>query len=284
MPHGGLLTVDRKYYWRVRAKNKKGVWGPWSATWSFTPRGPASPTDVTLAVDRDRGDGVLRWKPNPTGRKPAKYRIYGSDEKGFTISDEPYKATVGVSKVVSANRPANFVTEVSATEAAVIGAEIKLPGANRAYYRVVAVDEKGNRSGPSDFVEAPRPFLWSRPVTSAKVGSEYRYALAAIRSLGDLRTRVVDGKETMNYWDIENPRFTFKQGPAWLKIDERTGVISGVPDNPGKIVIIVTATIDREIRKLDERALSWGQEKTLSTSTQRVGTATQTFTLDIAPR
>jgi hypothetical protein len=284
LPHAGLLAVDRKYYWGVRAKNAKGVWGPLSATWSFTPRGPGSPIDVSLAVDRDRGTGVLRWKPNPLGRKPAKYRIYGSDEKGFTISDEPYKAIVGVSKMVSPNRLANNVTEVSATEAAVIGAEIKLPNANRAYYRVVAVDEKGNRSGPSDFAEAPRPIIWSRPVTSAKVGSEYRYALAAVRSLGDLRTRVVDGKETMNYWDIETPRFALEKGPAWLKIDERTGVLSGVPASSGKVDVIVSAMIDREVRKLDERALSWGQEKALSTARQRVGKATQMFTLEIAPR
>jgi hypothetical protein len=284
LPHGGLLAVDRPYYWHVRAKNAQGVWGPWSATWRFTPRGPTPPIDVTLAMNRDRGTGVLRWKPDPTGRKPATYRIYGSDEKGFTISDTPYQAVGGVSKAVSAHRPANFVTEVSATEAAVIGAEIHLPNANRAYYRVVAVDEKGNRSGSSEFAEAPRPVLWSRPVTAAKVGLEYRYALAAIRSLGDLRTRVVDGKETMNYWDIENPRFALQQGPPWLKIDEHTGVLSGVPDRPGRVVITVTATIDREVRRLDERALSWGQEKVLSTSTQRVGTAAQTFTLEVAPR
>jgi hypothetical protein len=283
LPHGGLVAVERTYYWRVRAKNDKGVWGPWSATWSFTPRGPASPTDVTLSVDRDRGAGVLRWKPSPAGRKPAKYRIYGSDEKGFSISDEPYKAVVGVSKVVSPNRPANFVTEVVATESAVIGADLNFPNTNRAHYRVVAVDEKGNRSGPSDFAEAPRPLLWSRPVTAAKVHAEYRYALTAIRSLGDLRTRVVDGKETMNYWDIEHPRFTLQDGPAWLKIDKRTGVLSGIPDRPGKVVVTVIATIDRELRKLDERALSWGQEKTLSTSTQRVGQASQTFMLEIAP-
>jgi hypothetical protein len=116
------------------------------------------------------------------------------------------------------------------------------------------------------------------------VGSEYRYALAAIRSLGDLRTRVVGGKETMSYWDIEHPRFALQKGPRWLKIDERTGVLSGVPKSPGKVVITVTATIDGEVRKLDERALSWGQEKMLSTSTQRVGKAVQTFTLEVAPR
>ncbi|MFO0967564.1 MAG: hypothetical protein U0793_18550 [Gemmataceae bacterium] len=165
-----------------------------------------------------------------------------------------------------------------------IGADLKSSNANRAFYRVVAVDEKGNRSGASDFAEAGRPIFWSRPVTVARVGAEYRYALAAIRSLGDLRTRVVGGKETMNYWDIEAPRFALRDGPAWLKIDERTGLLSGIPDAPGKVVITVSATIDREVRKLDERALSWGVEKEVATSTRRLGEARQTFTIEIAPR
>jgi hypothetical protein len=280
----GLLVVEQEYYWRVRAKNSKGVWGPWSATWRFTARGPATPSKVTLVLDQDRGTGMLRWKPNSAGRTPARYRVYASDEKGFTISDEPYKAVVGVSKEVSSNRPANFVAEVSTTKAAVIGADVQLPNANRAYYRVVAVDDRGNRSGPSDFAEAPRPILWSRPVTTARVGSEYRYAVSAIRSLGDLRTRVVDGKETMNYWDIEHPRFRLEQGPAWLKIEERTGLLTGLPDRSGNVVIRVTASIERDVRKLDERALSWGQEKVLGTSIQPVGTASQTYTLEVAPR
>lgn len=283
LPHGGLLASDRKYYWRVRAKDEKGVWGPWSSTWSFTPRGPSSPVDLTLAVDPDRGAGILRWKSNPAGRKPVKYRVYGSDEKGFSVSDKPFKLTVGTSKEVPSTCPANFVTEVPATEVAVIGAEVNLPNANRAYYRVVAVDEQGKRSGPSDFVEAPRPIICSRPITAAKVGSEYRYPLSAVRSLGDLRTRVVSERETMNYWDIEVPRFALLQGPAWLRIDEDTGLLSGIPDGPGKIPVVVTATIDRENRRLDARALSWGLEKIVSTGRQRVGMATQKFTIDVAP-
>ncbi|HEV3006026.1 MAG TPA: hypothetical protein VGX78_16275 [Pirellulales bacterium] len=283
LPQGGLLTSDQTYFWRVRAKDERGVWGPWSATWSFTARGPASPREVTLDIDGDRNAGILGWKPNPAGSKPAKYRIYASDEKGFTVSDEPFEAIVGKSEAVPSTRPANLVTEVSATEVTVIGAEVALPNANRTFYRVVAVDEQGRRSGPSDFAEAPRPLIWSRPVTAARVGAEYRYALAAIRSLGDLRTRVVDGKETMSYWDIESPRFVLQEAPAWLMIDERSGVLSGVPDAPGKSRVVVTATIDREVRKLDERALSWGLEKTLSTGEERIGVATQRFTLDVAP-
>jgi len=45
----------------------------------------------------------------------------------------------------------------------------------------------------------------------------------------------------------------------------------------------VTATIDREVRSLDARSLSWGLEKIVSTGTQRIGVATQKFTIDVAP-
>src|SRR5262249_11226633 len=173
--------------------------------------------------------------------------------------------------------------EVTETKAAVIGAEVKLANANKAFYRVVAVDEQGKRSGPSDFAEAPRPIIYSSHVTDAKVGSEYRYALSPIRALGDGRTRVVDGKETMNYGAGEAPRFAVQEGPPWLKVDPATGLLSGIPNRPGKVAIVVTATIDREVRSLDEGMLGWGLEKVLSTGTQRIGVATQKFTIDVAP-
>jgi hypothetical protein len=143
------------------------------------------------------------------------------------------------------------------------------------------VDEHGKRSGPSEFAEAPRPILYSRPVTDAKVGSDYRYSLLAIRSFGDLRTRVVNGKETMNYWDLETPQFALTEGPPWLTVDKDTGVLSGVPNSSGKFTVVVTVTIDQQVRNLDAEKLSWGIEKVLSTSTKRVGAATQKFTIDV---
>jgi hypothetical protein len=66
---------------------------------------------------------------------------------------------------------------------------VELAGANKAFYRVVAVDEQGNRSGPSDYAAAPRPILYSQPVIEARQGQEYRYDARVIRALGDLRTR-----------------------------------------------------------------------------------------------
>src|SRR5262249_54985883 len=116
VPYTGLLTPGREYYWRVRARSGKGAWGPWSKTWSFTPGGPAQPVEVTLEPTKGAdGKVILRWKPNAVGGTPVKYRVYGSDEKGFSVSDEPYRRNVGQSKDLPAQAPANFVAETSNT-------------------------------------------------------------------------------------------------------------------------------------------------------------------------
>lgn len=277
LPYDGLLTPDRKYYWRVRAKNTAGVWGQWSNTWSFTPRGPAVPVDVAMEYDPDRGIGILRWRPNPVGRRPVSFRIYGSDEKGFTISDKPYEVNVGDQEnKLPTPFPANFMTETPQTELTVVGAGLGLPNANKAFYRVVAVDARGKRSWSSDYAAAPRPFIYSEPVATAEVGAEYRYQVSAIRSLGDLNARA---PLAMNFWNIEEPMFSLEQAPEWLKIDAATGLLTGMPDSAGEAKVVVAATIDRAVRQLDEDTLSWGREKVIATVTERIGKATQEFVI-----
>jgi hypothetical protein len=285
LPGPGLLNPDTPYFWRVRAKDERGVWGRWSPGWSFTPRGPGVPRDVRLEFDPEQNRGILRWAPSPLGRTPVLYRVYASDEKGFSVSDRPYKVTVGVSDTMSSEFPANFVVETSASELEVVGprAQVDLPGANKAFYRVVAVDAAGQRSGPSDSADAPRPVIFSKPVTTAASGVEYRAGVSAIRSLGDLRTRVVNGKETMNFWDVERPRFEIRQGPRWLTIDGATGVLSGTPDRAGPADVVIAVTLERELRRLDEEALKWGIEKVVSAGTETVGTATQRFAIAVGP-
>jgi len=281
----GLLTPARMYYWHVRAQDDKGVWGPWSKTWSFTTRGPSYPVDVTVEYDQTKCIGILRWKANPVGRVPIKYRVYGSDEKGFTIADQRHQGIVGVSKEEMADWnpwfPANFIAETTATELAVLGSDVNLSAANKTYYRVVAIDALGKRSGPSDYAVAPRPVIYSKPVVTARVGTEYRYQMRTNRSLGDLSSRMVDGRQTSGYFDIEKPRFKLSNGPAWLRIDEATGVLSGTPDVPGRAEVVVTVTIDRQVRKLDEAILRWGREKVLSIEAEHVGAATQKFVIDV---
>jgi hypothetical protein len=161
LPQPGLLTPDRRYFWHVRAQSGNGVWGPWSKTWSFTPRGPAYPLEVALDFDEATSIGTLRWKANPVGRSPVKYRVYGSDEKGFTIANDRYQGIGGLTQEMSGWRPANFIAETAATELAVLGSGVALSAANKTYYRVVAVNDRGKRSGPSDYATGRRPMIYS---------------------------------------------------------------------------------------------------------------------------
>ncbi len=283
LPGPGLLNPGTTYYWHVRAKDGQGVWGPWSPTWTFTAGGPAPPHSVRLEVEPHGTRGVLRWAPNPMGRKPVAYRVYASDEKGFSASDTSYQVTVGVSRDLPSEFPANFVAETSSTELEVLGPGVKPAEGNKAFYRVVAVDDVHNRSGPSDYAAAPRPLLVSAPVTLATKGAAYRYPLLAIRSLGDLRTRVVNGKETMSFWDVERLRFTIERGPRWLSIDPASGLLSGTPDQSGTTEVVVSATLEHEARKLDAAALGWGIEKVVSAGKESLGTTTQRFNIAVRP-
>ncbi|MBI3862531.1 MAG: hypothetical protein HY290_11615 [Planctomycetia bacterium] len=163
------------------------------------------------------------------------------------------------------------------------GPSITLPAANKAYYRVVAVDEAGKRSGPSDYAAAPRPVIYSQPVAKAKAGADYEYQLAAIRSVGDLRMRMIEGRETMNFWDIEKPRFHLEKAPAWLKLDEATGRLIGKPDTAQRAEVVITSTLDRPLHRLDEADLKWGREKILASGTESYGKAKQTFVIEVAP-
>ncbi len=266
LPQAGLLSPGRTYYWRVRAQSDKGVWGPWSESWSFTPGGPPVPVEVRLDAT------VLRWKGDAV-----RYRVYGSDERGFSISDESY-AVVGLRD----RQPANFIAETDRAEMAVLGQG----AANKAFYRVIAVDDRGTRSGPSDQATAPRPYIYSKPSETAKRGVAYQGQLSTIRSLGDLRLQWVDEKEVPKFWDIESPRFALK-GPSWLKIDERTGALTGVPDAAGTVDVAVTVTLERSVRRLHDGGrkpwnLGWGKEKTLEIAVEPAGTTTHRFRIVVA--
>jgi len=240
LPYEGLLNPDQTYYWRVRARDDQGVWGPWSDIWSFTPRGPGVPLDLSL--DEADGGHVLAWKPDARGRVPARYRVYGSDEKGFSVCDTEYEVNVGnQDDGRSPTFPANFVYEVTEARLAVIGPDLDIPNVNKAFYRVVAVDEHGNRSGPSDYLAAPRPLIYTQPAPTAKVGQVYEYPAATIRSIGDLRCRNLEGKGPYNarFWDEEQPRWSLAKGPPWLSVDEGTGVVRGMPDAAGRVEVVL---------------------------------------------
>jgi hypothetical protein len=104
-----------------------------------------------------------------------------------------------------------------------------------------------------------------------------------IRSLGDMRTRVIEGREVMNYWDVEQPRFQLEQGPKWLTIDPATGQLSGKPDRAGLTEVVVNVKLERVQRSLDPAQLQWGVEKITDTGVETVGTAKQAFVIATKP-
>ena len=245
---------------------------------------PARRWTVRLeAVPGADGQRVLRWKPNAAGRKPVKYRVYGSDEKGFSVSDEPYRGTWASRRTCPPRpRPISWPRRRAPSWSS-SAPGVDLPNANKAFYRVVAVDDRGKRSGPSDYAAAARPFIYSKPPETARVGTEFRYQVAAIRSLGDLRLRTRGGQGGGELLGHREAPVRTRQGPAWLRIDESTGVLRGVPDAAGNADVVVKVTLERSVRRLDEGRLSWGHELVKEVVTEKVGSATQRFRITVAP-
>lgn len=140
IPFDGMLNSNTTYYWRIRAKDSKGAWGEWSPTWSFTPRGPMPPE----MFDPDVRDTTisLNWSDNREGFQPLYYEIHGSNRAfGFM----PQQSTLlDTTKAMSKN--------------IVIGSPH-----HKIFYRVVAVDQFGNKSGPSNYTMLEYPKVYSNP-------------------------------------------------------------------------------------------------------------------------
>jgi hypothetical protein len=255
--YAGLLNPDTTYYWRVRALDATGVWGPWSRTFSFQCRAPGVPLDLQLATDA-HGGLTLTWRANPEGRQPVGYKVYGSDEQGFSVSDTESLVLRGkgfvktfeeyVAKPTDApdtnlvKTPANLLAQTAESRLRVVGADLTQPNANRAFYRVVALDSAGNESGPSDYVAVPRPYVFSQP-PPARVGVAYQYQPAAIRSLGDLRCRANESSSyNAAFWDREELTFQAVQLPPGLSLDPQTGLIQGTFAVAGDVSLVFAVT------------------------------------------
>lgn len=259
-PRKGLLNGGTTYYWHVRALDEKGVWGPWSKTYSFTVQAPGVPLDVELAPGRDEYELVLAWQPNPKGERPVAYKVYGSDEKGFTISDTEYARYMGKGLIRSksqyaetegevngtgwAKAPANLITTVRGTSLKVVGPDVALPNTNKCLYRAVAVDANGNESGPSDCAAVQRPFAFTRPVLKAQVGKPYRYEIRTIETLGDLSCR----SQPPAFFGSSSTAFTALSPPPGLSL-ARTGRnsarVSGTPTKAGSFEVRFRASARR---------------------------------------
>ncbi|HOZ47468.1 MAG TPA: Ig domain-containing protein [Candidatus Hydrogenedentes bacterium] len=234
IPRRGMFSPGETYYWRVRPRLASGVWGAWSPTWRFEWNGPMVPTDVAHTEDGLRI--VITWKPNARGTRPARYDVFGSDERGFSVSREPYQV-LGRGEVLP-----NFLASTSDMAMIVVDPDAEAPNANKAFYRVVAVDADGVESCPSDLIELPTPFIYSRPPRRAVVGQPYEYQVRTLMSIGDLQSRYVDPR--LAFREKEAYAFEYPSGVRWLALDPATGLLHGTPtgDDLGVVNGVIRAT------------------------------------------
>ncbi|MEN6303888.1 MAG: putative Ig domain-containing protein [Armatimonadia bacterium] len=254
IPFTGLLNPGTTYYWRVRALDGHGVWGPWSKRFAFKCEAPGVPLNVRAKAQQD-GTVEVAWEANPEGRAPVAYKVYGSNEQGFTASDVEYIVAVGrgfcdtMEEYKAKDKkgddpfygnvktPSNLVTKTGQTRLVVAGPGVALPNANQAFYRVVAVDAKGNESGASDYAALPRPMAYTKAVTEGQVGEAYRYAPKALYSIGHY---ACNGSYNAAYWHREKLAWTLEKGPQWLKLEN--GILTGTPPAAGRYEITLKVT------------------------------------------
>jgi len=240
VPYTGIFSPDTTYYWRLRCRDHWGVWGDWSDPWTFTWQGPRVPVNVRF--EQQEQTITLHWEPNPRGEQPVRYDVYGSDEKGFSIHKQQHNVP-GRGAV-----PGNFLGQTTGTFMVVVSPEATEAAANKVFYRVVAIDAHGTQSGCSDYAELPHPFICSKPTANAKVGQAYAYQVKCLSSLGDYQCKQDPAanhkKYAYRFWDTDENTFKLIQGPRWLAIDAKTGVLSGEPDagDVGSVTVKVEAT------------------------------------------
>ncbi len=224
VPYTGMFSPDTDYYWRVRARDGRGIWSEWSPTWTFRWEGPCVPVDARL--EGREGGMFLRWGANSRGSRPVAYDVYGSDEKGFSVHKDAYAS------YCRGTVPGNLLGRTSGTEMLVVSSGPSHENMNKCFYRVVAVDANGTESICSDFAEMPHPYFWSRPPEVATVGSAFAYQPGVIRSLGDAQHR--DEPKGNGFWETEELTFGLREAPGWLKVDAATGKVTGTPEKAGK--------------------------------------------------
>ena len=217
----GLLNPGQKYYWHVRARSADHVWGPWSKTYAFSAIAPAVPVDVTANFNRDNRTVQLTWQNGKDGTQPLSYRIYGSEERGFTAHDNRYEYNDGLQGTQRA--AANLLLETRSAKEST-----SLPEALwRPYYRVVAVDRKGRLSGPSAFAELSHPLIATSQLPNAVESQFYKTQVATSASIGHLVSADENGKSyQMKFRYGDELAFEMSGAPAGLTIDNH-GVISG---------------------------------------------------------
>jgi hypothetical protein len=218
------------YYWRVRARSKEGVWGPWSQTASFVARGPHPPTNFRVDYTSD-GRIVLRWEVPKSGAPAIKYEIYGSQEPAFGPLRKPIVQQAWANKTPIRRLP-NLIATTS-------DLAFDITHRQEPFYRVVAIDASGARSVPTAIIEVSHPRLVPSAPIRAYVGKSMLFRLPIRKSFGKAVWTLREGLIRQN-----PDRFTVEilTKPEWLVFEEKTCTVKGIPPREGNYEFTVRLT------------------------------------------
>ena len=175
-------------------------------------------------------------------------------------------------------QPDNLLCTTTETKLLVVSPEATKPAMNCSFYRVVAIDKNGVASGPSELLELPHPFIYSKPISKANVGKSYRYQVKTLNCIGDLQYRYA--KPNMDFWEQEGYEFELTQKPAWLSVGKSTGLITGKPDlidkGTHRVTVVCHRKFPHELKEGDYRSSSF-----LKNSPRFQSTYQQSFKLNV---
>ncbi len=80
---------------------------------------------------------------------------------------------------------------------------------------------------------------------------------------------------------LQTALHNFEMSAKRLKIDEATGLLSGTPDVPGKVEVVVAARLQRVVEEIDLDALVWGVRRVTGVTTEKMGPAIQKFVIGV---
>lgn len=270
-PHrSGLVSPDRRYYWRVRVRSDEGVWSTWSETLEFVPHGPLPPENLKVVPVGD--DISIEWTSAQGGTKPVRYEVHGSPQFGFTAYIRNRVFLLG-DRTPPKTRIENFYGDYPTTQTpTLIGVTEGLSyfpftegqemAALPCFCRVIAVDEHGARSDSSGQVELPHPWLVAPKTATVAGDRSFSFRARSNESLGRFYAKsTARANYDCDFWDREAVTVQLDsrngiQSPAggidWLRIDSDGTVSGAVPDGvslPLTIAVVAKSNRGRPARR-----------------------------------
>jgi len=222
--HPGLLNSGVRYYWKVRPRNSKGLLGPWSSVWSFTPICVMHPLNVRGTIENERI--VLTWNQNTRGAQPVAYEVYASNESnGFTPT-------------------AQILVKRVAEPRLMIALDSQKPA--KSFYRVIAISSEGEFSAPSEVYSLPFPRVLTR--------------VRSVRAFDTCLVRLVSGERFCPVWrgvnDTDRSKVSVKliRKPSWMTYDSGTALLSGCLDDDGVLGLTEDSALSTILVELDDGA------------------------------